>query len=156
MARPGVPAAATIRFASPFRRHRRRTRTDVADWAGFRIRRANYTYTAHGRKCVGTGGAASPVAVFVRDAQPAAHGDGVPGLKWGSTNVYRSRRPAPRYDWTIVDRIIDTYLERKISRSCNRLHARGAVVPTAALSALLEARRQLQRLYTGWSYPPND
>ena len=40
-------------------------------------------------------------------------GDGAPALKWGSTNVYTEDASGnPVYDWTILDRIVDTYIER--------------------------------------------
>src|SRR5258708_20663957 len=43
-----------------------------------------------------------------------ATGDGTPGLKWGSTNVYTEDAAGkPVYDWKIVDRILDTYLQAK-------------------------------------------
>ena len=36
-------------------------------------------------------------------------GDGTHALKWGSTNVYtEDARGNPVYDWTIVDRIVDS------------------------------------------------
>ena len=41
-----------------------------------------------------------------------ATGDGTPGLKWGSTNAYTEDASGkPVYDWTITDRIFDTYLQ---------------------------------------------
>ena len=53
-------------------------------------------------------------------------GDGTPALKWGSTGVYtEDDQGRPRYDWAIVDRIFDTYMERGLSptfrsASCQR------------------------------------
>ena len=42
-------------------------------------------------------------------------GDGTPALKWGSTGVYsEDAEGRPRYDWTILDRIFDTYKERGV------------------------------------------
>ena len=41
-----------------------------------------------------------------------ATGDGTPTFKSGSTNAYTEDSTGkPVYDWTIVDRIVDTYLE---------------------------------------------
>ena len=41
-------------------------------------------------------------------------GDGTPALKWGSTNAYTEDSSGkPVYDWTIVDRIFDTYAKVK-------------------------------------------
>ena len=54
-----------------------------------------------------------PQTVFVRTHNLLTTGDGTPALKWGSTNAYtEDDQGRPRYDWTIVDRIFDTYLER--------------------------------------------
>ena len=51
--------------------------------------------------------------VFVRAHNLLTTGDGTPALKWGSTNAYTEDATGkPVYDWTIVDRIFDTYLER--------------------------------------------
>ena len=41
-----------------------------------------------------------------------ATGDGTPSLKFGSTNAYTEDASGkPVYDWTITDRIMDTYLQ---------------------------------------------
>src|SRR5687767_7660861 len=83
-------------------------------WAWFGYDEPNYTYTPNGRKLLSELAAASPVPVFVRTHNLFTTGDGTPALKWGSTNAYTEVGGKPRYDWTIVDRIIDTYLERKM------------------------------------------
>ena len=42
-------------------------------------------------------------------------GDGTPALKWGSTNAYtEDLNGKPIYDFTIVDRIFDTYLKHGV------------------------------------------
>ena len=54
-----------------------------------------------------------PETVFVRTHNLLTSGDGTPALKWGSTKAYtEDAEGRPRYDWTIVDRIFDTYIER--------------------------------------------
>ena len=78
-------------------------------------------------------------------------------LKWGSTNaIPRTRRPAV-YDWTILDRIIDTYHARHIVP----LFELGFM--PEALSSHPEPYRHFWKpgdnyndIYTGWSYPPRD
>ena len=126
-------------------------------WAWFGYDEPNYTYTANGRKLLSELAAASPVPVFVRTHNLLTTGDGVPALKWGSTNVYTEVDGRPRYDWTIVDRIIDTYLERKMK----------PFVQLGFMPEALSSRPQPYRhfwkpgdnyndIYTGWSYPPND
>ena len=50
--------------------------------------------------------------VYIRTHFMLATGDGTPGLKWGSTNAYTEDASGrPVYDWTITDRIFDTYLQ---------------------------------------------
>ena len=75
----------------------------------------NYTYMKDGRKLLTEFAALSPVAPYVRAHSLMVTGDGTPGLKNGSTNMYTEDASGkPVYSWTIVDRIIDTYLERKM------------------------------------------
>lgn len=75
----------------------------------------NYTYMKDGRKLLSEFAALSPVVPYVRAHSLMVTGDGTPGLKNGSTNMYTEDASGkPVYSWTIVDRIIDTYLERKM------------------------------------------
>jgi len=72
----------------------------------------NYTYTANGRKLIGELAALSPVRVEIRAHHLLVTGDGSGAMKWGSTNAYTEDAAGkPVYDWTIVDRIFDTYMQ---------------------------------------------
>ena len=127
-------------------------------WAWFGYDEPNYTYTANGKKLLSELAAASPVPVFVRTHNLLTSGDGVPSLKWGSTNAYTEDAAGrPRYDWTIVDRILDTYLERRMK----------PLVQLGFMPEALSSHPQPYRhfwkpgdnyndIYTGWSYPPKD
>ncbi|HEX4228754.1 MAG TPA: glycoside hydrolase family 44 protein [Bryobacteraceae bacterium] len=80
-------------------------------YAYFGYDEPNYTYTKNGRKLVGELGALSRTPVYIRTHFMLATGNGTPGLKWGSTNAYTEDASGkPIYDWTITDRIFDTYL----------------------------------------------
>ncbi len=80
-------------------------------YAYFGYDEPNYTYTPNGRKLVGELAAMSGTPVYIRTHFMLATGDGTPGLKWGSTNAYTEDPSGkPVYDWTIADRIFDTYL----------------------------------------------
>ena len=85
-----------------------------------------------------------------------ATGDGTPGLKWSSTNAYTEDSSGkPRYDWTIIDRIFDTYVERKMKPLVEI-----GFMPEA-LSTTPEpyrTSRPPQNLWTGVgaAYPPKD
>lgn len=81
-------------------------------YAFFGYDEPNYTYMKNGRKLVGELAAMSAAPVYIRTHFMLATGDGTPGLKWGSTNAYTEDASGrPVYDWTITDRIFDTYLQ---------------------------------------------
>ena len=82
-------------------------------WAFFGHDEPNYTYMKDGRKLLSELAELSPVPVFMRTHNLLTTGDGTPALKWGSTNAYTEDADGrPKYDWTIVDRIFDTYMQR--------------------------------------------
>jgi xylan 1,4-beta-xylosidase len=102
--------------------------------------------------------ALSPVPVYVRAHNLLTSGDGTPALKWGSTNAYtEDAEGRPRYDWTIVDRIMDTYVQRKMK----------PIVEIGFMPEALSTKPKpyqhdwkpgvpYSRIYTGWTYPPKD
>jgi xylan 1,4-beta-xylosidase len=127
-------------------------------WAFFGYDEPNYTYTANGKKLLSELAELSPVPVFVRAHNLLTSGDGTAALKWGSTNAY-TVDPAgrPKYDWTIVDRIFDTYVQRKMK----------PLVEIGFMPEALSTHPQpyrhdwapgidYNRIYTGWTYPPKD
>src|SRR5580765_3224402 len=84
-------------------------------WAWFGHDEPNYTYTPNGQKLLSALRDLSPVPVFMRVHNLLTSGDGVPALKWGSTNVYSEDAAGrPIYDWTILDRIVESYVSRKM------------------------------------------
>lgn len=127
-------------------------------WAWFGYDEPNYTYMKDGKKLLSELSALSPVPVYVRTHNLLTTGDGTAALKWGSTNAYTEDASGkPKYDWTIVDRIIDTYLERKMK----------PLVEIGFMPQALSTRPDPYRhfwkpgdnyndIYTGWSYPPRD
>jgi xylan 1,4-beta-xylosidase len=127
-------------------------------YAYFGYDEPNYTYSKNGRKLVGELAALSGVPVYIRTHFLLASGDGTPGLKWGSTNAYTEDASGkPVYDWTITDRIFDTYLQAGA-----KPFVEIGFMPQA-LSSKPEPYRPTwipgaaNRDYSiGWSYPPND
>ena len=127
-------------------------------WAWFGYDEPNYTYMKDGKKLLSELAALSPAPVYVRTHNLLTSGDGVAALKWGSTNAYTEDAAGrPVYDWTIVDRIIDTYLERKMKPLVEI-----GFMPEA-LSANPSPYRHFWKpgdnyndIYTGWTYPPKD
>ncbi|MDQ2642761.1 MAG: beta-xylosidase [Myxococcota bacterium] len=77
-------------------------------WSYFGYDEANYTTTPEGEELLRTLAAANTARVFVRTHFLFNTGDGTPGLKWGSTNLYTEDAAGrPVYDYTLIDRITD-------------------------------------------------
>jgi xylan 1,4-beta-xylosidase len=118
----------------------------------------NYTYMKDGRKLLSELAALSPVPVYVRVHSLLVSGDGQAALKWGSTNAYTEDASGnAKYDWTIIDRIFDTYIERKMKPLVQI-----GFMPQA-LSVKPEPYRHYWKpgdkysdIFTGWAYPPKD
>ena len=130
----------------------------TAAWAWFGNDEPNYAYMKDGKKLLSELAALSPVPVFFRTHNLLTTGDGTAALKWGSTNAYTEDADGkPRYDWTIVDRIFDTYLERKIKPMVQI-----GFMPEALSTKPVPYRHfwkpgdNYNDIYTGWAYPPND
>jgi xylan 1,4-beta-xylosidase len=127
-------------------------------WAWFGYDEPNYTYMKDGKKLLSELSAMSPVPVHVRAHNLLNSGDGTPALKWGSTNVYSEDASGKAiYDWTIIDRIFDTYIERSMKPL-----AQMGFMPEA-LSSNPQPYRHFWKpgdpyddIYTGWRYPPKD
>lgn len=84
-------------------------------WRFFGADEPNYATMKDGRKLLAELGALRPGQVYFRAHNLLNTGDGTPAFKWGSTNAYtEDAKGRPTYDWTVVDRIIDTYLARGV------------------------------------------
>lgn len=127
-------------------------------WAWFGYDEPNYTTTTHGKQLLSDIAALSPVPVYVRAHNLMTSGDGSHALKWGSTGMYREDKDGkPVYNWTIVDKIFDTYIARGMK-------------PLAQIGFMPEALSQRPQPYqhqwkpgvryeeimTGWATPPKD
>jgi xylan 1,4-beta-xylosidase len=127
-------------------------------WAWFGYDEPNYTYMKDGKKLLTEISRLSKVPVYVRVHSLLVTGDGKAALKWGSTNAYtEDAKGNPVYDWTIVDRIFDTFIERGMKPV-----AQIGFMPQA-LSVKPEPYRHNWRpdqpyndIFTGWAYPPKD
>jgi xylan 1,4-beta-xylosidase len=111
-----------------------------------------------GEQLLGELGRLGPPQTYFRTHNLLTSGDGTPALKWGSTGAYREdAQGQPVYTWTIVDRIFDTYLERKV-----RPYVQIGFMPKE-LSSKPEPYQHTWKpgdrydtIYTGWAYPPKD
>ena len=127
-------------------------------WSFFGYDEPNYTYMKDGKKLLSELAELSPVPVYVRTHNLLTSGDGTAALKWGSTNAYTEDSTGrPRYDWTIVDRIFDTLVERKMK----------PLVEIGFMPEALSVKPHPYRhewgidkpyssIFTGWAHPPRD
>jgi xylan 1,4-beta-xylosidase len=121
-------------------------------WNYFGYDEPNYTYVPNGKKLLGELAAMSPESVHIRTHNLFTTGDGSSSLKWGSTNVYtEDAKGEPIYDWTIVDRIFDTYHDLGIK----------PLVELGFTPQVLSTNPDPYRhnfpqgqIFTGWAYPP--
>jgi xylan 1,4-beta-xylosidase len=129
-----------------------------AIWKYFGYDEPNYTYTENGKKLIAELAELSPKPVYIRTHFMLATGNGKASLKWGSTNAYTEDSTGKAvYDWTIVDRILDTYLN-------------AGAKPFVEIGFMPEALSAHPDPYhvgwlpgapnkdysAGWSYPPKD
>jgi xylan 1,4-beta-xylosidase len=127
-------------------------------WRFFGADEPNYAYMKDGRKLLTELGQLRPGQIYFRTHNLLTTGDGTPALKWGSTNAYtEDSRGNPIYNWTILDRIFDTYLQRGV-----KPYVEIGFMPKA-LSIKPEPYQhrwtptaKYDEIYTGWSYPPKD
>lgn len=118
----------------------------------------NYAYMKDGKKLLGELGSLGPAQTYFRAHNLLTSGDGTPALKWGSTNAFtKDKQGKPIYDWTIVDRIFDAYLDRGV-----RPYAQIGFMPQD-LSINPDPYRhrwsptaKYNEIFTGWAYPPRD
>jgi len=137
------------------------TRSDGAlppVWRFFGADEPNYATMKDGRKLLVELGELKPGQVYFRAHNLLSTGDGTPAFKWGSTNAYTEDKDGkPVYDWTTVDRIIDTYLARGV-----RPYLQIGFTPEAMSTAprgvpyqhLWRPGFDYKLIATGWTYPP--
>ncbi len=128
-------------------------------WAWWGYDEPNYTYMKDGKKLLSEISELSPVPVYVRAHSLLVTDEGPrAALKWGSSNAYtEDENGNPVYDWTIIDQIFDTYIERGM-----RPLAQIGFMPKA-LSTKPEPYRHHWKpgaeygdIFLGWAYPPKD
>lgn len=126
-------------------------------WRFFGYDEADYTYMKDGKKLLSELGALEGPTVFIRCHHLLTSGDGAYSLKFSSTSAYKEDANGnPVYDWSINDKIFDTY------------HARG-LKPYVEIGFMPEALSTHPQNYPhdppvndrapvegGQSYPPRD
>lgn len=126
-------------------------------WSYFGYDEPNYTTRKDGQKLLSELAQLSPATVYIRTHNLLTSKGNSPGpdLKWGFTDAYQEDENGnPVYNWTIVDSIIDTYIQR----SMKPLMEIG-FMPKDLSSKLDPYEHTWNRggnLWTGWTYPPKD
>jgi xylan 1,4-beta-xylosidase len=127
-------------------------------WNWFGYDEPNYTYTADGKALLRDLAAASATSPRIRTHNLLTSGDGTASLKWGSTNAYSETEDGtPVYDWTIMDRIFDAYVEAGTTP-----FVQVAFTPEALSDDPGPYRHSwslddtYSTIMTGWAAPPND
>jgi xylan 1,4-beta-xylosidase len=127
-------------------------------WAWFGYDEPNYTYMKDGKKLLTEISKLSTVPVNVRVHSLLVTGDGEAALKWGSTNAYtEDANGNPVYNWTIIDKIFDTFIERGMKPI-----AQIGFMPEALSTKPQPYRHHWKPgdnyndIYLGWAYPPKD
>ncbi len=127
-------------------------------WRFFGADEPNYAYMKDGKKLLGELGELRKDDLFFRTHNLLNTGDGTPAYKWGSTNIYTEDAAGrPIYDWTIVDRIFDTYRARGV-----RPYAQIGFMPEAMSTQPTPYQHEWRpgagtgNIGAGWGYPPKD
>ena len=127
-------------------------------WRFFGYDEPNYTYMKDGKKLLSEIAALSPHTVHVRVHNLLTTGDGKAALKWGSTNAYtEDANGKPVYNWTIVDRIFDTFVERKMKPLVEiGFMPQALSVKPEPYQHHWDPAQKYQNIYTGWAQPSKD
>lgn len=123
-------------------------------WNYFGYDEPNYTYAPRGQELIAELAASNSARVEFRTHNLLTTGDGAGALKWGSTNAYTEDSAGrPVYDWKIVDKIFDTYLE-----SGAKPLVEIGFMPEALSTHPEPYRHHFPQgeLFLGWTYPPKD
>ena len=147
----GQPTGATVKIEVNAARPQGAWRTIWNFWG---YDEPNYTYAANGKKLLREVEQLSPEPVYIRVHNLFTTGDGSASLKWGSTKAYTEDAAGnPVYDWTIVDRIFDTFHETGVKPLVQL-----GFMPEALSTHPEPYRHTFPRgnIFTGWTYPPKD
>src|SRR5689334_16592209 len=125
-------------------------------WRFFGADEPNYATMKDGRTTLQTLGSLAPDNIYFRTHNLLTSGDGTPALKWGSTNIYTEDAAGrPVYDWSIVDRIFDTYRARGV-RPYVEIGFMPEALSTHPQPYQHDFRPGSGTLRAGWAYPPKD
>jgi xylan 1,4-beta-xylosidase len=127
-------------------------------WAYFGYDEANYTYASNGQKLIRELAGLSKAPVHIRTHFLLVTGDGKGGLKFGSTNAYTEDSAGhPIYNWTLVDKILGTYLDSGVTPfvEIGFMPKALSAHPEPYTPTWIPGARN-DNYYIGWTYPPRN
>ena len=97
------PVSISVDLAKPFGSYK-----PITSWFGYD--ESNYTTMKYGRQLLGELHDLSSAPVYIRTHHLLTSGNGVPELKWSSSNVFSLDKDGkPVYDFTITDQTFDAF-----------------------------------------------
>lgn len=130
-------------------------------WSYFGYDEPNYTYMKDGKKLLTELTKLSPVPIVARTHNLLTSKGGSPGpdLKWGYTDAYKEDASGnPIYNWTIMDSIFDTYVERGIIplAEIGFMPKDLSIKPDPYEHRFSAGSGAYTTIFTGWTHPPKD
>src|SRR5947209_12811925 len=123
-------------------------------WRFFGADEPNYAYMKDGKTLLAQLGELRRGQVYFRAHNLLTSGDGTPALKWGSTGAYREEDGKAVYDWTILDRIFDTYLERGVRPYAQiGIMQKNLSIKPETYQHGWTPRTRYAEIHTSWVYP---
>src|SRR5688572_8738098 len=130
-------------------------------WSWFGYDEPNYTYMKDGKKLLTELTKLSPVPIVARTHNLLTSKGGSPGpdLKWGFTDAYKEDANGnPIYNWTIMDSIFDTYIQRGIIPlvEIGFMPKDLSIKPDPYEHRFSAGSGAYGTIFTGWTHPPKD
>jgi len=117
-------------------------------WTYIGYDECNWTYSPGGKAVLAKLGKLKDGPYFMRTHHLLCSGNCLGSFKWGSTNVYREdEKGNPVYDWAVIDRIFDTYLQV----GCKPFVELGFMPKDLTAESSAPSYKE-----GGWKYPPKD
>jgi xylan 1,4-beta-xylosidase len=121
----------------------------------------NYAYSPDGEALLSELGALGPHQTYFRTHNLLTTCDPIDDvaarLKWGCTNAYtEDANGDPIYNWTIIDRIFDSYMERGVKPYAQIGFTPKALAsePVEPYTFLFNETNTYNVIFTGWSHVP--
>ena len=124
-------------------------------WNWFGYDEPNYTYMRDGKQLITELANLDDSPIYIRTHNLLTSGDGSADRKWGSTNAYTEDADGnPVYDWTLVDKIVDTFVANNVKPVMEMGFMPEAL--SAGPAPYKHSWASGGELWTAWAWPPKD